>query len=294
MVWENHLENVINNSHLNKEMKLKIPDLNKIIKPIWKHEAGYGLKQGKFYKQSVAEQGTAPEDQKLLDKLGIKKKEKVLAIAGYYGSWASEIKRLGAKVDYNDISRSMVNYVKKNQRKFDKYICSNYELIPKKSGEYDWTFTFEACGGKQGLPIAYLRSLLNKKGGILVLYFRDEEKYKMGGKLKSFSAIVKIISSTYYTSFSIKKKLIKARRKNIFKGNLPHMIYILRTNKSARNKAFLDLKVLDYLKKKRMINSDVDSKNLKIKEKELKDSIKRLSRISKLIDEKFNKTIELK
>ena len=91
-------------------MRIKIPNLKEILKPRWAHKPGFGMRGGcKLIKREGSEQATTPEDPKLLDKLGIKKKEKVLAIAAYYASWASQIAKAGARVDYNDISKEMVN-----------------------------------------------------------------------------------------------------------------------------------------------------------------------------------------
>jgi len=102
-------------------------------------------------------------------------------IAGYYGTWASKIAEAGAEVYYSDISRPMVRYARKKYGcLFRDYICSNYEFMPKHAREYDWTFTFEACGGSQGLPIAYMRSLMNNKGGIIVLFWNEKEPERMG------------------------------------------------------------------------------------------------------------------
>lgn len=113
---------------------MKIPNLKKILKPRWAHKPGFGMTEKYvLHKRESLQQSSAPEDSNLLKKLKIKRGDKVLAIAGYYASWASEIARLGAKVDYSDISRSIVNWTKKKYGKlFRKYICSNYELIPKK------------------------------------------------------------------------------------------------------------------------------------------------------------------
>ena len=136
-------------------MKYQIPNLKKILRPRWAHKPGWGVNESGWHRVEVWTQGTVPKDSKLLEKLGIKKGDKVLAIAGYFGDWANALKKRGAIVDYSDVSKSMINYVKKN-KKFKKYLASGYEKIPKQEGEYDWTFTYEACGGGQGLPIAYL------------------------------------------------------------------------------------------------------------------------------------------
>lgn len=273
--------------------KIRIPYLKKILQPSWAHKLGYGVNKTGWIKTKIWEQATIPKDPKLLEKLSIKKTDSILAVAGYYASWASKLAQAGADVTYSDISRSILNYVKKNVKtKFTNYICSNYELIPKKPKQYDWTFTFEACGGSQGLPVAYLRSLLNNKGGILVLFF--ERGGRMGGKYRKYPRIVKTLSRIYKTNSSVKRLNIRGDKKGYPLTILPHRVYTIKTNDVAREKASLDLKVLDYVNNKRVIHSDKDSKKLEISKKNLEDSITRLNKFSDLVADKFTKQIVLK
>jgi hypothetical protein len=270
-----------------KEIKLKIPNMKEILKPESAHKPGYGMNTlGEFHKQNIWEQGSTPEDRNLLKKLGIKKGGKILSIATYYASWASFIKRLGTKVDYSDISSSMVKWAKKKYNKlFRKYITSNYELIPKKEKEYDWTFTFEACGGKRGLPIAYLRSLLNNRGGILVLLIRKETPEKMGSKFQQYPLIVKTLAKIYGCKFSVEIKKIKGHVKGKQSSVLEHQICKILTNEKARKTAKADLATLNYIRNKRKII---------ISDKDMLNSIKRLSKLTQIIDDKFTKNIVIK
>jgi hypothetical protein len=278
--------------------KIKVLDLKKIIEPIWAHKPGFGInpKTGKLNKQKILEQSTTPEDPLILKKLEIKRKDKVLAIAGFYASWASKIQEAGAIVSYSDISNSMVNHVKKKVKiRFFEYITSNYELIPKDIEKYDWTFVFEACNGSQGLPIAYLRSLLNKKGGIFVYYDREgKDNISTGNKPRLYPAIVKTLAALYNTKCSIKKVYFEGHAKGKSFSKLPHMVFWILTNQEARQKAFFDLEVIDLTSKKRIINIKKESQLLKINPKELKDSLKRIVTISKLIKQDFTKKLEVK
>lgn len=279
-------------------MKIKIPNFSRIIKPNWSHKAGYGIssEKGNFIKQKVKSQGTIPSDKKLLGKLNINKKDKILAIATYYGDWVSAFKNFGAEVDYSDISRSMVNYVIKNVKtKFRKYICLGYEYLPKKSNEYDWTFTYEACGGEQGLPIAYLRSLLNNKGGILVLFINIEKLESMGGKLRTYPNIVKILAKIYSAKNVIKIVKIRARKKNenIYK-NYNFLVCWIKTNNSARKEAEKDTKILDSIKDKKVISLGEESRKLNISKKDLLGSLNRISQLTKLVKKEFIKEIIVK
>jgi len=267
---------------------MKIPNLKEIMKPVWAHVPGWGVR-GKdvWYKIPKLEQGTTPKDPRLLKILEIRKEEKVLSVAGYYASWASALKNAGAEVDYSDVSQSIVNWVKKNVKtKFGKIICSGYEKIPKKPLEYDWTFTYEACGGGRGLPIAYLRSLLNKRGGILVIH--NDKKYPEHikankSKIVTYSKIVMNLAKAYNIKYEIKNKIIKAIRRGEDKpkSNQFFIAKIL-TNDAARKKAELDLKVLENIKNKKVVG------------KELKESLKRLNIISKSHGDDMVREIELK
>ncbi|MCX6742327.1 MAG: hypothetical protein NTX24_04125 [Candidatus Pacearchaeota archaeon] len=277
---------------------LKIPDLNKILKPIWSHKAGYGwsaeLKEWK--KQRIKEQATTPEDSLLLKKLGIKRNDNVLAIAGYYASWASKIKEAGTNVTYSDISKSMIDYAKKEVKtKFSNYIHSNYELIPRKINEYDWTFTFEACGGQQGLSIAAIRSLLNRKGCIFVYYMRiGKQKISTGSKSRTYPNIVKKIAQIYKAKYKIKKVNFRAHRKGYAPRFMPHMVFVLFTNQQSKKDAELDLKVLEYIKNKKEIMLEKESSKLNINKSQLKESLKRLNRLTPLMKKEFVRYIGIK
>ncbi|MCX6741743.1 MAG: hypothetical protein NTX24_01030 [Candidatus Pacearchaeota archaeon] len=279
-------------------MKFSVLNLKKIIEPIWAHRPGFGInpKTGKSRKQNILEQSTTPQDKRILEKLKIKKKDKVLAIAGFYASWASKIQEAGAIVSYSDISSSMVNYVKKKIKiRFFEYITANYELIPKAVKKYDWTFVFEACNGSQGLPIAYLRSLLNNKGGILVYYDREgKDNVSTGNKPHLYPAIVTTLAKLYNTKFLIKKIYFEGHTRITPISKIPHMVFWLFTNQEARQKALLDLNTIDLIFNKRNINLKEDSRKLNISPNELKDSLKRISQLSKLIKKEFTKTIEVK
>lgn len=264
-------------------MKYKIPDLKKILEPLWAHNPGEGVNQTGWHKQDVLMQGSRPKDPQILNKLGIKKGEKVLAIAGYYGDWAYGLQKNGAKVDFSDVSKSIVNWVKKQKdRKFKRYIVSGYELLPKKEKEYDWTFTYEACGGGQGLPIAYLRSLLNNKGGILVLFFRPDNPEKMGSKLERYPLIVNQLAKAYGGKSVIIRKKIISHRKEMPIMNYTYIIHKILTSDKARELAKRDIEFLWKIGNKKTIS------------KEDKDSVKRLSILVKAMNNKFRREVEVK
>lgn len=221
-----------------------VPDINKITRKAEAWKVGYVKEEGKWLAIEYKSNTTIPEDKSLLEKLGIKKGDKVLTIATYYGSWAIAIAEAGAIVDYSDVSKTITEWAKRNLKGFRKFIYSDYIYLPKRKLEYDWTFTFEALGGRQGLPIAYLRSLLNRKGGILVSFPRfDEHGKPIGGKEKSYPRIVRVLAKTYGAKASVKDVFISADWKNK-PVRTKHKIYKVITNGRARRFAEKDIKGL--------------------------------------------------
>ena len=223
--------------------KYKIPWLKKIFENehIWK--PGYiPLKEG--YSSRPLNQSTIPQDKYLLKKLGITKGDKILAVAGNHGDWARAIMEQGCKVDYNEYSQYFISYVKKRV-KFNKFIKCNFALLPKKALQYDWPFSYEPVSGNKAHPLSMLRSLLNRKGGIIMYY----DKKIQEGKAKRYPKLTKILAKIYGCNYEIKAVKIDATRglgEN--KGNMvknKFYIFILKTNKKAREKVKKDIKFIE-------------------------------------------------
>ncbi len=251
----------------------QIPDLKKIIVKAIKYKEGTRLDNitGKFVKKGSKEQSSHPKDKSLLKKLRISKGDKVLSLASYYASWAEEIAKSGCKVDINDVSKSLLGFCRKNKRKFSKYILADYSTIPKKLNQYDWSFTYEAVGGKQGLPIACIRGLMNKKGVIITT--RTEAP---GSKHYQYPKIVKLLGRLYKAKSSVYKfNVLSVIPRETRKWEI--LVCTLKTNKKAQQMAKKDIEVLN---KKKFSKDD-------------KASINRLSQIAKLIKPEFRKSIEI-
>ena len=69
-----YITNMINKKEV--KMKYKIPNLQKILKPLWAHNPGEAVGTKGWYKQDVLMQGSIPRDRKILEKLGIKRETK--------------------------------------------------------------------------------------------------------------------------------------------------------------------------------------------------------------------------
>lgn len=269
-------------------MKFSIPNIKKIIsEPEARFLKGFYTKKGKFIKKMIKTQATLPNDKKLLNKVGLKRNDKVLFIAGYYGDWTKALAKAGAIVYYSDVSRNLVNYAKKSlkEKNIKEYICSDYALIPSKAFKYDWTFSFEPIGANQGLPIAMLRSLLNRKGGKLVVYPRIvEEEYNRHLKSsRKLTRIIKRLSRIYKTRYEITKIRIKGKAQKGEELVKKHVIVTLFTNDSTRKKVETDLKVLDLIANEKLKSSE-----------EVMKSLKRLDKLTKVIDKKFVKKLVIK
>ncbi len=141
------------------------------------------------------------------------------------------------------------------------------------------------------MPIAYLRPLLNNKGGVLVIVIRKGTH--AGGKAKNYPGLIKKLSTIYNTAYNTKEIRVNTSEKGKYAGKLPHRVYKIKTNNSAREKAGLDLRILFFLKDKRAVNLEKASEKLKMTKKELKSSILRLNKITGILGDKFVKDIPL-
>ncbi|MBI2529838.1 MAG: hypothetical protein HYW05_01725 [Candidatus Diapherotrites archaeon] len=263
---------------LRKPLKLKIPNERVILS-----SRGAWRVSDYHYKY----QNTNPRDPSLLRKLGIAKRDKVLVFAGYFGRWAKALANCGAVVHYTDISQGFVTYAKKkfghNQQFLrDKNIASfrarNALLIPQIKNKYDWSFSFEPIPLLNIiLPFTLMRSLLNKKGAIVVSYTAT----------KIFSEEIKKIAKIYNAKSRTKEIYIKCFRwqdKSV--RNRLHEISILITNPAAQKMVENDLAVLRAARSKENVSLEELAEDGRIKQaklgiEQIKQSIKRLSAISR-------------
>lgn len=248
-----------------------IPDLKKIKKntTIWK--PGF-IPTDNGQEPRALSQSTIPNDKLILHKLGIKKGEKILSIASNHGDWAKALQGAGCIVDYNEYSPFFIKYVKK-RIKFHKFIRANFIDIPKRTLQYDWTFSYEPVAGRRSLPLAMIRSLLNKKGAIIMYYNQSQS-----GKAKNFPKMVRMIAKTYQINYAIKSAHINALYFDNKLAKNKFIIFLLKTNNKARKKAAKDLRVLKEGVNRKTIKNRIDS-------------IERLNKLSTLFRDIFLKKI---
>ncbi len=263
------LENLLNDYiSLLKRGKMLIPNLQKILKEAeaWKVSAIQKQKGNRkvWKKKTARSQHTIVNDKHLLKKIGLDKKDKILTIAGYYGDWTNAIAKAGCKVIYSELSKTLVNFARRKfgkNKNILKFTCANYVNVPKKENEFDWTITFEPIGGKMGLPLAIIRSLLNKKGFKVIHYPRENKP------LKSY-ARYKLIADVYGVKFDRKAVFIKGINQKFKILDKKHIVTTLKTNNVAKEKVKEDLESLK-------------------KNKFSKESLERLSKIGTLMDNKY-------
>lgn len=249
----------------------QIPNYKKILKNLekWRVDAYRFTENGKrvWRKKNERTQWIIPKDPKLLDKLGIKKSENILFIAGYYGTWANALAELGTNVIYTEGSEELVGFAKnkynENKNILD-FICRDLATIPQEPQQYDWTVSFEPVSDDIALPIAVLRSLLNKKGIIIIHYPR---KLVPRDKFLNY----KIIAQVYNCEFLRKEVFIDGFSNHYLPLSRHHLITSLITNEIARSQAKIDIRALE---------SGTFTK----------ESFTRLNKISNLFDQKYLKT----
>lgn len=243
---------------------MKIPDFAKIKKSATAWKVNSYFESDEWKKKSKKSQHTIISDEKILSKIGLRKNENLLIIAGYYGNWANSLAQAGAKVTYSELSKTLVSYVKrKYSGAISNFICSNYVNLPKKENEFDWTVSFEPVGGESGLPIAIIRSLMNRKG-IKIIHYPRENKPEQSYERYS------LIAEVYSCHFTRKKVFLKGINQKGKDLDSNHIITTIETNPASQKMAKEDIKSLE-------------------KNKFSKDSATRLSRISLLISKEFLK-----
>jgi len=256
---EREKEKIISLAWLLKDML--IPSLKKISKIAENWSAASAYDNGKKIIKKNRSQRTIPCDEDLLKKLGLRKSEKILVFAGYYGEWANELANAGCRVVYSDVSKSLTEYARRKYPRIKRAVCRDYIWLPEKEKEYDWSFSFEPVGGKQGLVIAIIRGLMNNKGVKIVHYPREN---KPGDAYLRY----KLVARVYGCGFGRKKVYIAGRDQLGEELAGKHVVTSLFTNNNVRALVRADLGCLA-----NRACSD--------------ESLRRLASIAELIDGKY-------
>jgi len=121
-----------------------------------------------------------PRKELTLNKLGLRKNEKIHFFAAHSGEWADALRNKGVNVDVSDITKEQLEKLRKI--KFDRVIeipGQLHNIVPE---YYDWSISFEPIPlfEYRQMHHALRRGLLNKKGIKLIMAanFTYYEPYK--------------------------------------------------------------------------------------------------------------------
>lgn len=221
-------------------------------------------------------QSTTPIDPKLLNKIGLEKKDKVLYFAGCYGDWAKAISHQTELV-YTDATKSVLEYAKtRNKGKIKRFKLITAELVPQRPMIYDWSVSYEPIPllRTNTLKFSLTRSLLNKKGAKLIYSFLYEAEKK-----ETLSQIERI-ARIYSAEVELKKTFVETNSKRWQKTPVPISTITLKTNPRARKKAFIDLRILNAIDKESSMTIAQIAKKFKISKLEVINSIKRIEALT--------------
>src|SRR5262249_34338755 len=123
--------------------------------------------------KSSLHQDAWPVDPNLLEKLGMKRGDRVFGFAGYLADWLVPLSQQGARLVYNDLDPVVVDWVRRHRstefRKEFEIRVGDPFIDPRRTNQYEWSFSFEpwpVCWGE--LPFVIIRSMLNRKGFMMV------------------------------------------------------------------------------------------------------------------------------
>ena len=244
-------------------------------------------KDGKISKESKTHrhQRTTPKDKDLLKKLSINEGDKILVFAGYYGDWAAALADAGCEVTYSDISKELTEYCKsKFNNKIKNYIVSDYSSINLSEGQYDFTFSFEPISdGAGSLLLGIIRSLVNKKGVILIHYPRKN-------KPKESYFWMEDIANMFSAKYDSREEFIEGIEQDGKVVNKNHIIRIITSTEDSRKYTELFVKLIRLFNEGERFSLDELSKVVNSTKEdilEVIDIMKKLEAISKT--DKFRK-----
>ncbi len=268
-------------------MKYIIPDMRVFLK----ESKPWGVKKVFFDDkwhhnyEGYEHQRTNPDIRSLILLLGMKKNQTILFLAGHKGTWALALAKAGLIVTYSELSAELKDFVKKNvkHKNIVQYLVLNYVLEPKKEEEYDWSFTFEAVGPKE---FFFLRSMLNSKGGKYVVWNKSSHSIT---KISKIQKTFRLLKKVYGIKTTIKTVNILSKDRENIEDIRKHTVLTLITNAKARKKVSLDLNIFEILKNNTSLNKIV--KKTGESRKNIKQSLKRISKWSVLFDKNYVKEV---
>jgi hypothetical protein len=228
-------------------------------------------------------QTSVPRDPQLIEKLGMKKGERVFVFAGSYGEWASELAK-HTKLFYTDLSKGMVERAK-HMKGIKRAKVRDAAFAPQARRVYDWSFSFEPLSLKEGhYVLALVRSLLNNKGAKIVFCMSPLPT----GPVQYFVKITEHVANLY--GASVECKHIDVRCKDRVRG---HLVLTLATDEVARARAWHDLRLMKALDKMPHATTSQLARKLGITPKQVKESLSRLEALSRYVQQELLKEVKV-
>ncbi len=258
-----------------KPLAVSYPDLKDIYADTIKWEPAW--KPG-------GKQSFTPLDKDILLKLGMSPNEDVLCVAAAHGDWANALAAAGANVTLSDASKDMVEFAKKRYHgAFKKTMTLNALFAPARPGKYDWSFHFEPHPFREtALPLSLARSLTNRKGGVLV-----------HGKPFNFSRGYNGVAKIYGIRPKVANLDISGKSNMQWEepGEAKMRGIFLKTNPRVKRMADIDVRVIRHLNAGAgslgELRARLSAGGMKTQNKELVRSLKRVSKLSGLVQKKY-------
>ncbi len=220
-----------------------------------------------------------PKDSQLIQKVGLRQGQKIQYFASFVGDWAKALAEQ-IEVHAKDPSQPHIQNLQKNKGKIksvQRQTAGYGAILPKR---YHWSVSFEpfpAFREPRGLEDVARRSLINIKG--MKVFFSEPPKNK---EIRTYRKRMKVMAKIY--GAKLEEKIVEIEIKGDYKDQTikhPLVVFNLITNHEARRKALIDLKVerRKYSQTKEQKRSEWiknTAKNLRISEKEVRESLKRI------------------
>jgi len=221
-----------------------------------------------------------PRDPKLMQKIGLKKGERIIFFAGCYGDWAAALSK-SCEVKYTDVSDEMLRAAKaKNPNAAKSFRVAAAETVPQRMKVFDWSFSFEPypLSMHRGINLSLMRSLLNRKGLLMVFSPMVDARNEIRA---FFERRTRKIAELYGAGFEKKSVVVHGEGKKGFE-NRKSYVFVMRTNNVAREKVRTDLKVLKLLEREETLTRKELSERVGVSLKDINESIRRIGSIGRL------------
>lgn len=246
-----------------------------------------------------------PKDKKILEKMGLRKGERVHFFVAYSGDWAKELANRGINVHASDVSERAVKYLKSKPGRIRQVTRMPAGYGPIVPNYYDWSISFEPYPAVRPPRLqedALRMGLINKKGlkmifwGVNITFWRGG--YKRAFEVSSTDEDILQRMNRFARLYGAKagEKRINLNRKAGVLFGVPSFsteartkadmrMFTMETTPEARRKAELDL----YVERRKYSRTGTQgelvkklAKEFKVSEQEIRESLKRIRETEKI------------